>query len=130
MEISFDRMKAVIVKAFKQDYVKFDGRVSKNDFWNFFIGLLAVGVALGILTGALGRAGQIISGLYSLAILLPSLGMYIRRCHDTDKSGMYVLISFIPCIGTILLLMQCWKEGNPAENEYGPVPEDTTEMPA
>lgn len=130
MEISLDRMKAVIVTAFKKNFAKFDGRVSKNDFWNFLVGMMIIGAIVGGIFGAMGTVGRIIVSIYSLAILVPSLGMYIRRVHDTDKAGTYVLISLIPCIGIILLLMQCWKEGNPAENEFGPVPEDTTEMPA
>ncbi len=123
-------MKAVVVTAFKKNFFMFDGRVSKNDFWNYFIAMFVIGLVIGGVLSVLGRAGQIISSLYSLAVLFPTLGMCIRRMHDTDKSGWYYLVNLIPCIGWILFLMQAWKDGNPAENEYGPVPEDTTEMPA
>ena len=130
MEITLDRMKAVIMTTFKQNYLKFDGRVSKNDFWNFLVGMLIVGTVVGIVANILGKFGMVINAIYGLAILLPNIGIGIRRMHDTDKSGMYLLINLVPCIGTILYLMQAWKDGNPAENQYGPVPEDTTAMPA
>lgn len=132
MNISLDQMKAAVIKAFKEDYVKFDGRVSKDHYWNFLIGLFIVGMVVSVIGAILANISsvlqQVVSGLYSLAVLLPSIGMAIRRMHDTDKSGMYVLINLIPCVGAILFLIQAWKEGNPAANEFGEVPPTTVEV--
>ena len=64
----------------------------------------------------------VISGLYTLAILVPSLAVSVRRLHDIGKSGWFILISFIPIVGTIILLVWVCQEGMPEANEYGENP--------
>ena len=62
---------------------------------------------------------MIIYFIYSLAILIPSLAVLVRRLHDIDKSGWMMLISFIPFIGGIWLLVLLVAEGNNGSNQYG-----------
>ncbi|MNZ89121.1 Inner membrane protein YhaI [compost metagenome] len=64
----------------------------------------------------------ILAGLYSLAILLPSLALVVRRLHDTGRSGWWVLIGFIPLIGFIVLLVFMCTDSDPDTNQYGPNP--------
>ena len=69
---------------------------------------------------------SMVSGLYSLAILIPSIAVTVRRPHDIDKSGWWYLIYLVPCIGSIVLLVFTCLAGTPGENKYGPDPYQPT----
>jgi uncharacterized membrane protein YhaH (DUF805 family) len=60
-----------------------------------------------------------LSGLYTLGVFLPALAVLVRRLHDTNRSGWWVLISFLPLIGILVLLFFSVQEGQPGENQYG-----------
>ena len=66
--------------------------------------------------------------VYGLFIFIPSLALWVRRLHDTGKSGWFVLISFIPLFGGIWLLVLACTEGNKGDNKYGPDPKAIPEM--
>ncbi len=63
-----------------------------------------------------------LANLYMLAVLLPSLAVGVRRLHDTDRSGWWLLIVFVPIIGAIVLLVFMVQDSQPSENQYGPKP--------
>ncbi len=69
-----------------------------------------------------GQNAYVLTSLYNLAIFLPSIAIGIRRLHDIGKTGWWLLISFIPCIGTIVLLVFACTDSQPGENLYGPNP--------
>ena len=78
----------------------------------------------------LGSTG-LISGIFTLAVGLPTLAIQIRRLHDIGKNGLWVLINLIPVIGFIILLIILCKRSDPGLNEYGPPANDTeSENPA
>ena len=108
-------------------YVKFDGRASRPAFWWWFLFGLLVGIGATIIDAIIGTWG-VVGGLVSLALLLPNLSVAIRRLHDTDHSGWWVLIGLIPIIGFIVLLIFYLRESDPGENQYGPPP--TAGVPA
>ena len=85
-------------------YANFDGRASRSEYWWFFLFTFLVSMATGIISEAL-------SGLFSLAVLLPSLAVGARRLHDTDRSGWFLLLWFIPVLGWIVLLIWFIQEG-------------------
>jgi uncharacterized membrane protein YhaH (DUF805 family) len=60
--------------------------------------------------------------LYALAVLIPGLAVGVRRLHDIDKSGWWMLIAFIPLIGGIVLLVFAVMEGTSGSNRFGPDP--------
>lgn len=101
-------------------YVDFEGRVSRKAYWMFVLCYIIVAVVVGIVGGILGT--EFLSGLLSLALLLPSLGMGVRRLHDINKSGWWLLISLIPLIGSIVLIIFAAQKGDAGENKYGPNP--------
>ena len=109
-----------------QNYVNFSGRDSRKQYWMFVLGNIIVSFVLGIIGSILGKdVSNIISFIYSLAILLPSTGMAVRRLHDIGKSGWFFLVVLIPLVGAFILIFFLIKEGDPAPNEYGdPVVED------
>jgi uncharacterized membrane protein YhaH (DUF805 family) len=71
----------------------------------------------------------LISGIYALAVLIPSLAVGIRRLHDTNRSGWWLLIALIPIVGTIVLLVFMVQDSDPGENLYGPNPKNANESP-
>jgi uncharacterized membrane protein YhaH (DUF805 family) len=64
----------------------------------------------------------VLSGIYGLAVIIPGIAVTIRRLHDTDRSGWWLLILFIPLIGAIWLLVLMVFDGTPGQNQYGPDP--------
>ncbi len=65
---------------------------------------------------------NILSPIYSLAVLLPSLAVFVRRLHDIDKSGWWFFINLIPIVGQIWLLILLFTEGTRGTNKYGEDP--------
>ncbi|WP_330333680.1 DUF805 domain-containing protein [Streptomyces sp. NBC_00536] len=102
-------------------YIDFSGRSRRQEFWMFALINIAVSIVVGIIDTALG-AGSILSGLYSLAILLPALGLGARRLHDTNKSALFLLLYLIPLLGWIALIVLFAIEGDAQPNQYGPNP--------
>ncbi len=109
---------AIVKSVILKNYVNFEGRATRAEFWWFFLFNFIVGAIL----GCLGKAGAWLSGAWSIAILLPQLGLGVRRLHDIGKSGWYWLIALIPIVGWIIVIIWFAKEGDPNENQYGPVP--------
>ncbi|MYS11684.1 DUF805 domain-containing protein [Streptomyces sp. SID6041] len=101
-------------------YAVFSGRARRKEFWmfqlfNFIISivLVAIGTALDF---------SLLSTIYSLAVLLPSLGVTIRRLHDTGRSGWWILIGLVPIVGFIVLIVFTASEGEQQQNAHGPNP--------
>ncbi len=65
---------------------------------------------------------SIISGIVNLVLLLPGLGLCVRRLHDTNRSGWWILIGFIPVVGWILLIVWFCQDSQRGPNQYGPEP--------
>lgn len=110
-----------------QNYVNFDGRARRAEYWYFVLFNLIFAVVATILDRALGftiiadRYGPIYA-LYALFVFLPGLAVSIRRLHDSGKSGWMFLVVLIPLAGPIWLLVLMATEGTKGDNEYGPDP--------
>jgi uncharacterized membrane protein YhaH (DUF805 family) len=105
-------------------YVEFDGRASRKEYWMFTFMNTLVYVVVSFVAGAVlpQSLGGVVTGLYALAILLPSIAVGIRRLHDTNRSGWWLLIGIIPFIGALVLLVFFVLDSTPGANEYGPNP--------
>ena len=119
------------LKVVKEKYADFSGRAGRPEFWYFVLAniLISIGLALidNILGTTVGAGGTgILGSIYSLAILIPSIAVGVRRLHDTDRSGWWILIGLIPLIGAIVLIVFYVQEGIPGTNEYGPNPSEVT----
>lgn len=114
-------------------YAVFSGRASRTEFWYFVLFNIIVSVVLGVVDGILGTRSDggsgLLSGLYSLAVLVPSLAVGIRRLHDTNRSGWWTLISLIPLIGAIVLIVFFVGDSTPGDNQYGPNPKGAPAVP-
>jgi uncharacterized membrane protein YhaH (DUF805 family) len=67
----------------------------------------------------------ILGGLYALAVLIPSIAVTVRRLHDTDRSGWWILLGLIPLVGTIILLVFVCLDGTPGPNRFGTNPKQS-----
>ena len=65
------------------------------------------------------------SGLFSLAVLIPSIAVSVRRLHDIDRTGWWVLIGLVPLVGQIVLLVFHVLDSTPGPNRFGPNPKST-----
>lgn len=102
-------------------YAVFEGRARRKELWMFVLFNAIVLIALSLVEAIVGGPG-ILSGLYSLAVLIPSLAVGARRLHDTGRSGWWQLIALVPFIGTIVLIVFFVADSQPGTNQYGPNP--------
>lgn len=104
-----------------EKYAIFQGRASRSEYWWFFLFLVIVEVVVGIVDlQVIGR--EVLSSLVALATVIPSLAVGARRLHDTDRSGWWQLLHFLPLIGSIVLLIFWIQSGHPDANRFGPPP--------
>ena len=102
-------------------YAVFTGRSRRKEFWMFMLINIVIGIFLGVLdTIIFGMTSSPLSTLFSLALLPPSLGVFVRRMHDINKSGWYALIP-------IYSLILASNEGDSDTNAYGENPKELTE---
>ncbi len=119
-----------VQSAFKP-YVNFSGRASQSQYWKFF------GMNILIWTGAFVVEAILVSGnsailsflntivgfallIWVFGSVIPSLGLLVRRLHDTNHSGWFYFVALIPIIGGIWLLITLAKAGDASDNQYGP----------
>ncbi|MDE7349600.1 MAG: DUF805 domain-containing protein [Muribaculaceae bacterium] len=122
-QVSFSE---AISKALQQNYCNFSGRASRSEYWWFYlfncIVNWAVWIIVGILSGWDMNVISIVVWIVGLALLLPNIGISVRRLHDIGKSGWWLFISFIPLVGAILLIVWFCQNSQMAPNQYGPIP--------
>lgn len=114
-----------------QQYADFEGRARRKEFWMFtlinFLIVMALQTLLFMVAGmnpesTLGVAISGILGLYGLGVFIPSLAVAVRRLHDTNRSGWWILISLVPIIGAIVLIVFYVQDSQPGTNQYGENP--------
>jgi len=115
-------------------YAVFSGRARRKEYWFFTLFSVIISLILTFVDAAMGFRDEKsgwgpLSGLYSLAVLIPSLAVCVRRLHDTGRSGWWILISLIPCVGGIILLIFLIQDSEPGPNQYGPNPKAAEEWP-
>lgn len=101
-------------------YAVFNGRAHRREYWMFTLFNVIVSIIFSIVDSLFET--NIFNMLYTLAVFLPSLGVSIRRLHDIGRSGWWLLLSFIPVIGWILLIYWACLDSQPGPNQYGPNP--------
>jgi len=108
-------------------YAVFSGRARRKEFWmfalfNFIIVVVLFIIAYFLIAATHSRLPIALPYLYDLAIILPGLGLTVRRLHDTGRSGWWFLIVLIPFIGGIVLFVFEVLDSQPGDNQYGPNP--------
>lgn len=113
----------------KQNYTNFSGRARRKEYWMFTLINLLIVIAfeiviaiLGSMSDVLALVGAIVYLVYALGVFLPSLAVAVRRLHDTDRSGWWLLIALVPLVGSIVLLCFLCFDSTPGDNQYGANP--------
>ncbi len=100
------------------NYVNFNGRALRSEYWWFFLFVNVAVAGLSIAGAQVHPILSLVGGLLGLAFILPALAVTARRLHDTDRSGWWILIGIVPFGGLILLIM-CVLPGTAGPNRYG-----------
>lgn len=103
-----------------ENYLNFKGRARRKEFWMFCLVNMIIGFVIGFLAGLISPSLMIIANAYCLAVLLPGIGVAVRRMHDVDKEWWYILIP-------IYSLYLCFIEGDRGSNQYGPDPKNNAQ---
>ena len=109
-------------------YADFSGRARRMEYWIFTLVSLLVVLGLVILDATLGldigdeEEIGLLTMIYVLATLIPSIAVSVRRLHDSDRSGWWFLITFVPLIGDVVLLIFFVLDSTPGDNRFGPNP--------
>ena len=117
-----------------QKYAVFSGRARRKEYWFFALFNVLISVVLGFVDLAMGTISTtsgvgLLGGLYALCVLLPSLGVSVRRLHDTDRSGWWYWISLLPIVGGIVLFIFVLLASDEGDNKYGPNPHGSVAPP-
>ena len=112
-------------------YAVFSGRARRMEYWYFVLFNLIVAFVLALIDTLLGTTTGVssfglLSGIYGLAVLIPTLAVLVRRLHDIDRTGWWILINLIPLVGTIVLLVFALTPGTPGSNRFGLDPKQAT----
>ena len=120
------------IKCMKQ-YFDFSGRARRKEFWMFNLILFLFSMIAAVIDKMIGgydaaaRVGPITT-ILSIATLIPSLAVAVRRLHDIGKSGWTILIGLIPVIGGIILLVWYCSDSEEGINEWGENPKGGNEL--
>jgi uncharacterized membrane protein YhaH (DUF805 family) len=106
------------------NYFDFSGRARRSAYWYFVLFLFIVGLVTALLDIVLFAAKDIgpLNGVFSLATIVPSISVSVRRLHDIGRSGWWVLLALIPIIGWIIMIYWACQPSALQQNEYGPQP--------
>ena len=109
-----------------RNYAVFEGRASRGEYWTFELMNTAITGALFVLAVKLGKPGDqyflFLPFLYIAATAIPSFASSVRRLHDTNLSGWWLLITGVPVVGPLIFLAMTVTDSNPGENRFGPNP--------
>jgi uncharacterized membrane protein YhaH (DUF805 family) len=103
------------------NYVNFSGRAQRSAFWYWVLFGFIGGIVVSILDLSIFGTESYtpLSTLWTLGTLLPALAVSARRLHDINRSGWWILLSFIPIVGIIILIIWWAKPGEPGANRFG-----------
>ncbi|MBL0285669.1 MAG: DUF805 domain-containing protein [Zoogloea sp.] len=103
-------------------YADFKGRSQRKEYWMFTLFNLLAFFVLSVVGGMLGDQAELLTGIYSLGVLLPSVAVTVRRLHDIGRSGWWALLMVVPVVGALILVIFALQDSQAEENEYGPNP--------
>jgi uncharacterized membrane protein YhaH (DUF805 family) len=141
-DVDINKLWQNFVDTLTNHYFDFNGRVGRAQFWSYVIVVVVLFIGVWVLSSLTTR---LLLSLFSLALLLPNLGMGVRRLHDVGKPGIYVLLPVVPAVlamlflflflwplallcwlavfaAAVLLIYWCAQPGMPGDNEYGSPP--------
>jgi uncharacterized membrane protein YhaH (DUF805 family) len=96
-------------------YADFSGRASRKEYWPFLLGQSVIGFVLFLLF-------PVLYFMFLLGTIVPALAVWVRRLHDTNRSGWWLFITFVPVVGSIVMFVFLVLEGTSGDNDYGSNP--------
>ena len=110
-------------------YAVFSGRSRRKEYWYFYLFYILFIFVLSFIDVMIGTYDAVaeiglIGGVFILFSLIPLLATSVRRLHDTDRSGWWLLINLIPLIGVIVFTVFTLQDSKPGENQYGSSPKN------
>jgi uncharacterized membrane protein YhaH (DUF805 family) len=96
-------------------YTEFSGRASRKEYWLFTLGQFVIGLLLALII-------PVLYFVFLIGTLLPVLAVWVRRLHDTNRSGWWCFIVLVPLVGNIMMLVFLCSKGTEGDNDYGPNP--------
>ena len=107
-------------------YAVFDGRARRTEYWMyhlFTVIILTILIFLEIVSGdSLKGIFGMLQWIYLLGVAIPSLAVGIRRLHDTNRSGWWLLLALVPLVGALCVVVLACQDSTPGSNQYGPNP--------
>ena len=110
------------IKTCLNKYATISGRATRSEYWYFFLFLVIVNIVASVLDPTIFGDMPVLYLIATLALLVPSIAAGVRRLHDTDKAGWWLLVGLIPVIGTIVLIVFFCQRGSVGTNQFGPDP--------
>jgi uncharacterized membrane protein YhaH (DUF805 family) len=101
------------------NYANFQGRTLRSEYWFFALGIALISIVAQLID-RIGLGYPVLGTIVSLGTIIPSLAVAARRLHDTDRSGWWQLLLFVPLIGAIVLIVWYATAGTPGTNRFGP----------
>jgi uncharacterized membrane protein YhaH (DUF805 family) len=109
-----------------KNYAGFSGRAQLREYWYFYLFSTLISISLIIVDHTIGlvnaRGYGLLSGIYALLVIIPVLAVTVRRFHDTNSSGWWILLGLIPFLGFAAILFFCIEDGTAGDNRYGSDP--------
>lgn len=115
------------IDVLKNKYAKFDGRASRSEFWLFWLVIIIVEVIFFVLLNLIANAAGLgvvywifatVLWLCLLAVLVPMLGLLVRRLHDVGKKGSWIFIALVPFAGGIWLIVLLASKPQEGANQF------------
>ena len=108
-------------------YAQFDGRSQRSEYWFFALFYILFAIAATLIDVGVGSYDPqtgfgLLSAILAIGLFIPSLSVSVRRLHDTDRSGWWLLICLIPLVGAIWFLVLMVFDSTPGNNRFGPNP--------
>lgn len=110
--------KTYYLDVLKKQYINFSGRATRKHYWMFVLFNVVVFMVLSLILKIFGTLGNILYVLCGLAVVLPALSIAVRRLHDIDFSGWWLLLVCIPFLGSLIVLVLLLLPGTQGANRF------------
>lgn len=124
--------KDAVLSCYRDNYAGFRGRAARSEYWFFVLGNFFICIPVFVVGFLLGGEPGVLAGIgiFILASFLPALAAQVRRLHDTNASGWWLLLAFLPYAGGLIMLVWFCMPGTKGRNSFGPDPLDPAEIEA
>ena len=113
---------SLLIGAVTTRYADFSGRARRKEYWLFVLAGAIITLAVMTIEVQAGMDRPIVFTVTVLALMVPGMAVTVRRLHDTDRSGTWILIQAIPIVGPIWFFVLMCRRGTSGGNRFGPDP--------